>query len=141
MSYKEKIAWLSLFAIIVTIGPYFALVALDTNPAAPMPDLARLWRLGVALSLQAVITIAGCIVLAIRNPGDAKAPADERDHAIGHRAMSTAYYVLIAGMILVGFVMPFTSAGWSLVNAALFMMVVAEIVHNGMVVVGYRRYA
>lgn len=55
------------------------------------------------------------------------------------RSISTAYYVLIAGMILVGCVMPFNSGGWTIVNAALLMIVLAEVVHYGVVVVSYRR--
>ena len=57
------------------------------------------------------------------------------------RATSTAYYVLMGGMILVGVVMPFTSTGWKIVNAALLMIVVAEIVHYGVIVSSYRRQA
>lgn len=42
-------------------------------------------------------------------------------------------------MILVGCVMPFTHTGWSIVNAALFMIVTAELVGYGLVVLTYRR--
>jgi hypothetical protein len=44
-------------------------------------------------------------------------------------------------MILVGYVMPFNSGGWTIINAALFMIVAAELVHYGMVVFSYRRQA
>lgn len=140
MPYKEKIAWLTLLAMAVTFGPYFTLVALDTGPAADMPDLPSLWRLGITLAVQAVIVISGHIILKIRNRADARMPADERDLAISHRSMARAYYVLICGMILVGFVMPFDSAGWSLINAALFMIVLAEFTHYGSIIAGYREF-
>ena len=48
---------------------------------------------------------------------------------------------LYAGMILVGCVMPFNSNGWSIVNAALFMIIAAEAVHYAVVVFSYRRQA
>jgi len=44
-------------------------------------------------------------------------------------------------MILVGCVMPFNSGGWKIVNAALFMIVAAEVVHYGVAAVSYRRQA
>jgi len=68
-------------------------------------------------------------------------PLDERDQAIKRRSVSSAYYVLIAGMILVGCVMPFNSRGWTIINAALFMIIAAEVVHYGVVVFSYRRQA
>jgi hypothetical protein len=49
--------------------------------------------------------------------------------------------VLIAGMIVVGCVMPFNSSGWTTINAALAMIVAAELVHYGAIVVSYRRQA
>jgi hypothetical protein len=44
-------------------------------------------------------------------------------------------------MILVGCVMPFNASGWRIVNAALAMIVAAEVVHYATVVFSYRRYA
>jgi len=52
-----------------------------------------------------------------------------------------AYGVLIAGMILVRCVMPFNSSGWRIINAALAMIVLAEVVHYVTVVISYRRFA
>jgi hypothetical protein len=57
------------------------------------------------------------------------------------RSVTCAYYVLITGMILVGCVMPFNSGGWTIINAAILMIVVAELVHYGTVVFSYRRQA
>jgi hypothetical protein len=41
-------------------------------------------------------------------------------------------------MILVGCIMPFSSSGWRIVDAAVFMIVAAEIVRHGVIVVSYR---
>ena len=65
-------------------------------------------------------------------------PARRRKTA-RQRASSSAYYVLMAGMILVGVVMPFSETGWAIVNAALFMIMVSEVVQGGMMVFSYRR--
>lgn len=138
MPYREKTAWLSLIAMTVTFGPYFTFVAMRSIPAT-LPNLRQLGLFAVAAIVQMLILGAGHLYLRLGSPQDARTPADERDRAIMRRSISSAYYVLIAGMILVGCVMPFNSNGWSIINAALFMIVAAEVVHYGVVVVSYRR--
>ncbi len=59
--------------------------------------------------------------------------------AISRRSLGAAYGVLIAGMILVGCVMPFHASGWKLINTAAAMIVRAEVVHYGVAVSSYRR--
>ncbi|HEY0702491.1 MAG TPA: hypothetical protein VGD60_06970 [Candidatus Acidoferrales bacterium] len=137
MSYREKTAWLSLIAIVVTLGPYFAIVG--SRPAETLPNLRELGLFAVAMIVQMVIQIVGQLYLRHESPEDARTPPDERDRAIMGRSIRSAYYVLISGMILVGCVMPFNSSGWKIINAALLMIVTAEVVHYGVVVVSYRR--
>lgn len=139
--YREKVAWLSMLAMLLTFGPYFTLVASGYFPEKPLPDLRQLTGYAITAAVQVTILISGLIILRSNNRLDAKVPADERDIAIKQRSVTAAYYVLITGMILVGVVMPFTSSGWEIVNSALFMIVVAELVQFSMVVVGYRRQA
>jgi hypothetical protein len=93
----------------------------------------------VASIVRMLLLGVGYLYLRLGSPQEERPPLDERDRAIEHRAISAAYYVLMAGMILVGCVMPFNSSGWTTVNAALFMIVLAELIRYGMVVVSYRR--
>jgi uncharacterized membrane protein len=88
-----------------------------------------------------IILSAGHIYLALRRPQEARTPPDERDRAISTRSITAAYYVLIVGMIIVGCVMPFSSGGWRIINAAVFMIVLAELVHYGATVFSYRQQA
>jgi hypothetical protein len=141
MPYREKTAWLSLLAMVVTFGPYFTMIATRSLPSEPMPNLRQLGLLAVTAVVQMLILGVGNLYLRRRSAQDARTPLDERDQAIMRRSVSSAYYVLIAGMILVGCVMPFRSGGWSIVNAALFMIIAAEVVHYGVVVFSYRRQA
>jgi hypothetical protein len=139
MSYREKFAWLSLIAMVVTYVPYFAIVAAGYFPARPLPDL-HLLSLFAAVSIVRVLILGiGYLCLRLASPEEASTPLDERDRAIKSRSTSFAYYVLIAGMIKVGCFMPFLSSGWTIVNAALFMIVTAEVVREGVVVFCYRR--
>jgi hypothetical protein len=141
MSYREKVAWLSLLAMAVTFGPYFTSVAAGVFRPEALPNLRQLGVFGAAAIVQMLILGIGHFYLRRRSPDDAGAPPDERDLAIMRRSMTLAYYVLIAGMILVGCVMPFRTGGWTIVNAALFMIITAELVHYAAVVVSYRRHA
>jgi hypothetical protein len=139
MPYREKIAWLSLIAMGVAFGPYFAIIAANPPPGEALPNLRQLGLFAAAAVVQMFILGVGRLYLRRRSPEEAGRPPDERDRAIMRRSVNSAYYVLIAGMILVGCIMPFSSSGWAITNAALFMIVAAEIVHYGVAVSVYRR--
>jgi hypothetical protein len=137
MSYREKIAWLSLFAMAVAYGSYFTFVARGPVPWEPLPHLHPLGLFALASIGRMLILGAGYLYLRL-SPREERPPMDERDRAIEHRSISAAYYVLMAGMILVGCFMPFSSTGWTIVNAAVLWIVAAEVVHYSVVVAGYR---
>ena len=138
MSFREKIAWLSLIAKVAAYGAYFTLVspAFLRNGASTGYFLALL---GGILTVQAVMVTIASIVLAIQTGRDANAPADERERAIARRGAAIAYFVLMVGIIVVGCVMPFSKSGWQIVNAALLALVASEIIRYGVIVVSYRR--
>ena len=142
MSYREKLAWLSLVAMAVTFGPYFVIAHQESVMTKPMPNLHLLWLFAGAAAIQVAFQGAGRWWLwhRERQAGDLQ-PPDERDRAIEYRSVRAAYGVLIAGTILVGCVMPFNSGGWKIINAAAAMIVIAEVVHYVTVVFSYRRYA
>jgi hypothetical protein len=141
MPYREKIAWLSLIAMAITFGPYFVEVAIDPFRSVPLPNLPQMGLFAATTLTQALILGLGRLYLRIRSSEDARTPPDERDLAIERRSIYAAYFVLLSGMIFVGCVMPFTSGGWKLVNAAVAMIVLAELTHYGVVAVSYRRQA
>ncbi len=137
MSYREKIAWLSLIAMAVAYGPYFILASRGPFPWEPLPHLHPLGLFAMASVGRMFVLGAGYLYLRL-SPRQERPPVDERDRAIEHRSISAAYYVLIVGMILVGCFMPFSSTGWTIVNAAVFWIVVAEVVHYSVVVTSHR---
>jgi len=138
MSYREKIAWLSLIAMAVAYGPYFTLAAKAPLPWEPLPHLHPLGLFALASIVRMLILGAGYLYLRLGSAREERSPMDERDRAIEHRSLSAAYYVLIIGMILVGCFMPFSSTGWTIVNAAILWIVAAEVVHYSAVVASYR---
>lgn len=141
MPYREKTAWLSLIAIVVTFGPYFTMTAARSHPGEAMPNLRQLELFAITAIVQMLILGVGHLYLRRGWPKRERMPLDEREQTIMRRSVNSAYYVLISGMILVGCVMPFNSSGWGIINAALFMIIAAEVVRYGVVVFSYRRQA
>jgi hypothetical protein len=140
MPYREKLAWLSLAAMAFGFFPYFYTAAHST-PTAATPWWQAIMPFLGAVIRQVSVLLIGIVVLRRTSREDAKLPADERDRDIQRRSLTSAYYVLIAGMILVGCIMPINQGGWDIINAAVFMIIVAELVHYSIVVWSYRRQA
>lgn len=141
MPYREKTAWLTFIAMIATFGPYFAIVGTHARTTSASTVVSQLALFAAAVIVQVAVMVAGSAYLAITAPREARTPPDERDRAISGRSVAYAYYVLMAGIILVGCIMPFNSNGFGIVNAALAMIVAAELVHYGVIVFSYRRQA
>lgn len=141
MPYREKIVWLSLFAIAVAFIPYFTYVAVTPAASEGLPNFRQLILYAIAAGVQVAILLTGRMWLAAQSPEDARIPPDERDRVIRQKAIQIAYFVLIGGTIIAGVVMPFYASGWEIVNAALFMIVLAEVVNYSIAAVSYRRQA
>jgi hypothetical protein len=141
MPYREKSAWLYLIAMTVTYGPYFTLVSIGFLPSRPLPDVRQLALFGATTIIQLIILGAGHLILMRASSKEDRTPPDERDLAITRRSTTSAYNLLLGGMILVGCIMPFRSTGWSIVHAALFMIIAAEILRYTVMVFSYRRQA
>lgn len=137
MTYAEKTSWLTLIAMVIAYSLYFGLV-IAGHPAG-MSLVAMLWLFGPIAATQAVVVIVGYAWLATEARKSPRARVDERDRAIAARGTKISYYVLLAGTILVGVVMPFTEPAIKIVNTALFAIVIAELVGLLVVVTSYRR--
>ncbi|KPL90981.1 hypothetical protein [Herpetosiphon geysericola] len=137
MAYREKTAWLSLIALAVAFGPYFGMTLL-WPPDNTLPNLSQLGFFGIASVVRMLILGGGYLYLHYNVPKADRMPPDERDRAISQRSITAAYYVLMAGMLIVGMIMPFNQSGWTLVNSALLMIVLAEVVCGSIVVLSYR---
>jgi hypothetical protein len=139
MLQKERIAWVWLTALIVCMGSYFVAVATFKELRIELSFFSQIEILAAATLAMAVVVLADRLIAFIR--GREREAVDERDRLIEYRSATIAYYVLMAGMILVGCVMPLdkTQSGWDVVNAALFYIVLAEIVKQFLILRAYRR--
>lgn len=141
MPYREKSNLLALAAMIVAYAPFFVVAAMTPPQTVVTPDL-RLLGLFAAVSVARMLILGvGYLWFRIRTPEDVREPADERDRAITRRSTTVAYYVLMTGTLVAGAVMPIRFAGWTIVNAALFAVVLAEIIRCLVAAVSYRRSA
>lgn len=137
MTYREKTTWLIVVSMAVAYTLYFGLI-IGGHPAG-REMFPMLWLFGGVAATQALVVIAGHAVLAMTTPKAERRRPDERDRAISRRGAAAAYYVLMAGTIATGVVMPFTDTGVTIANTALFAIVLAELVHATTMLVSYRR--
>lgn len=135
MSAREQFSWVWLATLVVAYGAYFTAVAMLGRPT---PFLANFGLLA-AVTLSTAAIAGGATWLIRRRFKGARPVEDERDRAIEQRSSAAAYVVLMGGMIVVGCIMPFQASGWDVVHAAVFAIVLAELVHHGVIVAGYRR--
>jgi len=135
MSSLESRAWLSLGGMCPAYVIYFAVQIIA--PGWPGTVLGRFGVLAAVACTHAVIYVVGVSALKRRERGEGLL-SDERDRAIDARGTRAAYFVLLAGTVMVGMIMPFGQSGWTVVNTALLAVVLAETIRNIMIVVGYR---
>ncbi len=135
MSLAERRAWVGLLSLCPAYFVYFTILLRFPGWVTSFAD--RMGLLAIVATGHAVLAITGTIVFARRRRQDGLAE-DERDRMIDRRATRIAYFILIAGMILVGCVLPFTKAEWQTVNAALLTIVIAEGLRQFLIIIGHR---
>ncbi len=139
MPYREKLAWLSLLGIVVCYGPYFVLTHRSPLLDRPLPNLELMAMFAWAAGGNAVWHLVGRLLVRMTTPRDDRGPPDERDLAVGRRATTVAYYVLMALALYVGAFLPFTTSGWHIVNAMVASVIISELAQQVLTVAGYRR--
>ncbi|MBU6379155.1 MAG: DUF2178 domain-containing protein [Gammaproteobacteria bacterium] len=133
MAIKEQFARIWLATMLVTYPAYFVAVAL----LGETTFWTQIGLFTATVILQVIVIGIASAVMELRHEGGPK--ADERDRAIDQRATRVAYQILIAGMIVVGCVLPFSESGWRIFHAAVLSIATAEIVRHALIVSLYRR--
>jgi hypothetical protein len=129
-----------LVANLVVFGLYFgALAPALLRGAVDQPHFIGLLAKSVALLVVVIVILS--IAMAIRSPGEANAPRDEREKLIALKGARVAYVALATTAV---------AAFWGLIagldrflvaNALFLGLVVAEAAQNGVQIVHYRRGA
>jgi hypothetical protein len=134
----ERTAWAWFICLLTVPTTYFFFASNLPVPVDGL-DLAKLKYLSVALASMALVAIGIRIYNYKLKAEDGSPAMDERDRRIEQNGVNKAYPVLVGGMIVVGFVMPFNSSKWELIDTAFFSIVVAELVHYGFVLLAYHQ--
>ena len=138
MTFKEKMAWLSVITTIVVWGAYFGFLL---TTARHLPGPGQFGGFIAAVIVQTGLVTVGAIVSAVLSPRDAGAESDERDKAVSRRAYAFAYPVLLSLIVCVAASMHFGMDARGMTYEIMASIVIAEIVHYGAQIVGYRRGA
>ena len=134
MSFREKIAWVSLFAISAIYG-WYLLTAWPFGAAIPAGSGALFW-LVILLVVAQTIPIA---VLAAFSPRDAQAPQDEREKLIALKSNRAGYAVLMAGTLAAcAACLYFGIGGAAAANAVLVAVVTGELAKQFSKILYYR---
>jgi uncharacterized membrane protein len=138
MPFKEKIAWISVVTTILVWGGYFGFMLVT---GGHMPGPVYLTGFVGAVVVQVILVIIASIVTAVMAPGDAGAASDERDKRIARQAYAWAYPVLLSLVVCVAASMHLGASPRDMAYEIMGAIVIAEIVHYGAQIVGYRRGA
>lgn len=135
MAFREKIAWVAFLSTLLIWGAFFAVLLVVPHQARGM---AMLGPFIAATLAQAVLMIAAAVSWAVRSPGEANAPADERDRAVGRRATGFAYSALVLGVVAVIVWLHLGLHGPDTIFALAGAFILAEAVRFGATAIGYR---
>ena len=139
MSFREKRAWVTIFALLVVFLPYY--IYMVNVYHQPNPNIGYLMTL-VATAIAVFIALECVLVVAARklSPEDAGISLDERDQLFAYKASRTAYLTLICLVVVVTFPMIHIHAGnWGFGMLYLAAIIVAEITRASLLIRQYRR--
>lgn len=132
MSFREKSAW-AMAAVLIAAGLVYARSVLQAPEGAVFGPLVPYVLTVVVLSIVAQ-TVLGAL-----SPGEAEAPADERERLAlaiaGHRSGQA----LAALVVMAGAVFLFHGQGVVLFHCLVFALIIAELVEYGLQVWFLRR--
>lgn len=139
MSFREKIHWVSLFAILSGFGFYFFTLHYgQSNDTSGEYYFALL--MSVIAYVITIMTIAS-IILYFRDRDSVTAAFDERDNIIHTRATKISYYVLLIGAWGVASSIHWGPGLFFSTHLLLFIIIVAECIRIGAQIYLYRRGA
>lgn len=136
MSFRETSAWITLVTVALSFGAYFGSIA---SGAVSARGLDTLDRLILCVGALVVLQIGSHIVATVLTSPEGRAPRDERERLIAWRARSLGYHVLIVGVLALSGPAHFGHPPVDLLNFALLVVVVAELVVATSQIVQFRR--
>lgn len=140
MSFREKSAWITLIAlVIVTLLWTLHFPWGGTFTLAPAPNAFLFHALVWATISFVVIEVVAHVIVAVRAPREASAPADERERLIALKGTRLGAYVYAALTLSAIFLIHLGANQIGLAYLILFSFVIAEVVNYTARIVYYRR--
>ncbi len=137
MSFREKLAWITLITVLVCFGAYFA--AIYSGLIAHYSPAALHLALGSLIAL--IVAQAGLTTLAaVTTPKGGRGPRDEREQMIQARSHTIGYYTLM--IATAALIIPTHTRGTDMVdivNFALLGIAISTIVVALAQIVMFRR--
>tara|TARA_R110002073_G_scaffold119000_1_gene259731 strand:+ start:462 stop:887 length:426 start_codon:yes stop_codon:yes gene_type:complete len=139
VSFREKKAWVTIFALLVVFLPYYAYMVSVYHQ--PNPNIRYLMTLAGVAIVAFVFLECVLLLLARRlSPEDAGIPKDERDQLFAYRASRAAHISLVVLVIVVTFPMIHVHAGnWGFGMLYLLAIMLSEILRATLLIQQYRR--
>lgn len=136
MSFREKSAWITLLTVLLCFGAYFGAIFTGWVSVEGFPSMHLLLAcVAVLIVLQIVLGR----IAAATTPKDGRAPADERETLIQHRARSLGYYVLMGFSLTLFLPVHFGHSAIQIANFALLGVVLTTLAVAGAEIVMFRR--
>jgi len=126
MAFREKSAWITILSMAGIYGFYFWKLS-GVATAGGVGNYPYGTLLAETVFALVIVQIVLTVVIAIFNPGEAKAPRDEREQLIALKATRFAFYVLSSGVACVCLYAAFYASSFYIVNGVLLMLVLAEV--------------
>lgn len=138
MSFREKLAWITVVTVLLCFGGYFGPIAMGWVDARGHSAVYLLAHSVLAL----VVLQAGLMIWAARTtPKDGRAPRDEREAAIIARSHTLGYYVLLVLVLSIFLPAHFGHPRADLLNFVLAYAVIAVLAVAIAQIVMFRRGA
>ena len=98
MSFRERLAWISLVCLVLTFGVFFLAMG---HGFIPTHSLVTLQWFAACVAAFAVLRVALHVIAVVAAPSDARAPFDERERLISLKATRNANIALMAGVLII----------------------------------------
>ena len=136
MSFREKSAWITLVTVLLCFGAYFGAIVTGAVGGEGLGAMHLLLACAVVL---VVLQIVLHRIASATTPKDGRAPADEREVLIQHRARSFGYYVLMGFSLALFLPVHFGHSAIQIANFALLGVVLTTLAVAGAEIVMFRR--
>jgi len=140
MSFREKVAWVLLAAVLMGLAVYlYVVLGIASVSGWDAPVWAIVPGLIAMGLLTAILAAIGAAVTATRSREDAHAPADERDRSIARLAAARSYSMIVPGLAGIVTAMLLGATLFQVANLLVALFLASEAIRYASEAIAYRR--